>query len=269
VSRKRIFLAAPLALGLGVLIWALGRAHEQRPARAAARPGSPASVAEPAGGRSATLVAEPLAASRPSPAPTAAESAAIGTRVAELEASLRALETRRDELAESNRELERRAAERGAEAGALAQAEWRVRAWEKLLGFPAGQRAEVLELAKAWAREDAGRKAGRETWAAREDGLRARLTSEQASALNRHVAESAARMWSQSGQALGGFAGLSAEERARVQSSLGDFRLPASALLPEAHGADWTAMIREAAARAAPLLTPEQSERMGRSLPRY
>ena len=269
MARKRIVLALPVALGLGVLLWALGMAREEGPKKPPAK-GRPAPVA-PQRVVEASPV-EPVATARPVPAPAASgtvEPSAIQSRVGELEARLRDLEARRDALTDANRDLEKRAAERGAEAGALAQADWRVRAWEKQLGLTESQRQEVLDLAKAWAKGDAGGKASRETWALREGELRSRLTTEQAARLNQSTAEQSARMWSQMGQAVGMYAGMSSEEQARLQPSLGSFPLPNSALLPEAHGADWPGMIREAAGRARPMLTAAQAERVDKFIARF
>ncbi len=267
MSSRKLVLGAPAAAGLVILVWALVSAREERPAAAPVRAPRPA-PAPP----------EPRAERRdPSPAPSAARpakaaetpspggiEAAVQSRVSELEDRLRALEARRDALAAENRDLEKQASERYAQAGALSTAQWRVRAWEKLLGLTEGQKKEVLDLATGWAKEDAGGRASREAWGVRENELRARLTSEQAARLAQNVASTAAGQWRVMGQAIGQYAGLPSSEHVRVQQALGDFRLPDTALLQEAHGADWGGIFREAASRARPLLTPEQAARLDR-----
>lgn len=262
MPRKAVLLAAAPALGAIVLGWAAFAARTDKgipePARPApadrkvSRPDAPnATVARPS---VPTVPRAPVAATP--------EGAAIQERVRLMEARLLELEAKRDELAAANREIERQVSERGAEAAAASQAEWRVRAWEKLLGLSEAQKQALVELGRRWAKEDAGRKAGQEAWAAREDELRARLTVEQAAKLHRYATDTAARMWGQMGQAVGGFAGIPATEHARLQQALGDFRLPETALLPEANGAEWGGMVREAGARLRPMLTADQTARL-------
>jgi hypothetical protein len=179
-----------------------------------------------------------------------------------MEERFRELEGRRDALLVSNRELETQVAEKGAEASAKAMAEWRVKSWETLLGLSETQKQSLLELFTQWGKQDAGRPADAATWLAREGEVRSRLTTEQAAKLNDTATAQASRMWSTMGRSLGSMAGAGKEEQTRLQQSLGDFRAPADMLLPEAHGADWNGLMRDALGRAKPSLTPEQTARL-------
>jgi hypothetical protein len=263
MASRTLLVAAPVALGVAVLAWPVLKAKGE-PAAAPARPGK---AAKPAPAPRA-LLASPA----PAPSPAAPEefrapandpaTAAIQSRVRELEARLRELEARRDALAVENGDLERTLHERHAESTARVMAEWRVRGWEKLLGLSDAQKRDLLELAGRWAREDRGRPAGRDLWAAREGDLRSRLTSEQAAKLHQQASDQAARQWSTMGRTLGSMVGASKEDQARLQQAIGSMSAPSAMLLPEAHGADWAALSKEAAARIRPLLSGEQAAKL-------
>ena len=82
------------------------------------------------------------------------------------------------------------------------------------------------------------------------------------------TAVAAATQWGFMGRTIGQFVGLPAAEHARIQQTLGDFRAPANALIPEAHGLEWGPLFGEAASRARPLLTTEQAARLDKHVAR-
>ena len=267
MPKKTILIAAPAAFGALILFWASLVAREEpatspAPAKKAVRtspaPASAAAVIVP------SEVPGPAPAEVEPPRPSATpESAAILARIRALEERQADLEAKRDLLSAANRQLEKEAAEKWAAASARSTAEWRVRAWEGLLGLGEEQKQGLIELWTKWARDDAGRPAGRDVWAAREAELRPRLTAEQSVRLSESVSKQAAAMWSQMGRTLGGMAGLATkDEQARLQPAIGDLRLPAGLLLAEANGADWPELMKEAVSRVRPLLTAEQAGRL-------
>lgn len=260
MSRKALALGAPLALGGLVLAWALGSAREEpaptkkKTARARTSDVLPMAVPEEVG----------FTAPSPTTPAAAASTAdlAIRARIRELERRLADLEARRDLLEVENGDLEKEIAAKQVHAAALAMAQARVRSWEKLLNLNETQKREILDLATNWAKEDHDGRASRETWGSREADLRARLSSEQAARLGESVITMAAQQWRFMGQTIGAYAGLPGGEHARLQQVVGDFRAPSNPLLQEAHGLDWAGLLREAAARARPLLTTEQVARV-------
>lgn len=264
MSRKTILIAAP-AVGALVIGWAAFAARPEADPVAAPRPVPFArKAASPAQG----LPAEAPAASAPrevrseTATPLTPETAVIQDRVRKLEERLRELEAKRDAMTADNQELQKQVTEKWAEASARSTAEWRVKSWEALLGLNETQKQALTALWTKWAREDAGRPAAGEAWAGREAELRSQLTVEQAAKLHGTAAAQASQMWSMMGRSLGSMVGGGKDEQARLQQSLGDFRVPADLLLPEAHGADWPGLLKEATARARPLLTPEQTARL-------
>jgi len=266
VSKKAILIVAPGALGALILAWAAfsGRTEEEQPLKPPPpRPfNGNREVSTP--GMEAGLVRPPLT---PAPAGTAAavstpETAAIQNRVLKMEERLRELEAKREALTASNQELEKQVTEKWAEASARSTAEWRVKAWEAMLGLGESQKESLIALWTRWGREDAGRAAGREAWTTRETELRPQLTVEQAAKLHETAASQSGMMWANMGRSLGSMVGSGREEQTRIQQTIGDLRLPADMLLPEAHGADWPGLLREASSRARPLLTPEQVARL-------
>ncbi len=262
MPRKTILIAAP-AVGALLIGWAAfaarpdpGSAPAPRPAPVGRKSAAPAAAFEgPA--PSATRQARPDAAPPSSP-----ETAVIQERVRKMEERLQELEARRDALTADNQDLQKQVTEKWAEASARSTAEWRVKSWEAMLGLNESQKQSLTALWTKWAREDAGRPAGRESWGPREAELRAQLTVEQAAKLHATSAAQAAQMWSMMGRSLGGMVGVTKDEQVRLQQSLGDLRIPGDMLLPEAHGGDWPGLLREASARARPLLTPEQTARL-------
>jgi hypothetical protein len=190
------------------------------------------------------------------------ETAAIQERVRLMEEKVRELEARKAELAADNKDLEKQAAEKWAETSARSMAEWRVKAWESLLGLTGSQKQSLLELLTKWGKEDAGRPAGRDAWLAREVDLRAQFTVEQAAKLHDTSAAQAQQMWKHMGLSLGGLVGASKDEQSRIQQSLGDIGFPQNMLLPEAYGADWNGLMREATSRVRPILTADQMTRL-------
>lgn len=267
MSRKTMLVSAPLGLGALVMIWAAmaTRAEpETKPARPAPKAGS---VQRTAPIETTAFVETPRpAASAPasSPVSSGGEYSVIEGRIRLLEEKLLALETKKAELVASNQGLERQVAEKQVEHSARSMAEWRVRQWEQLLGLSETQKQSILDLCTKWAREDGGKPAARETWLQREVDLRARLSAEQAAKLTESTSAQSRQMWSHMGRSIGGMVGAPKEEHARLQQTLGDWRSPASMLLPEAHGADWPGQMKEASARLQPVLSPDQLAKLGR-----
>jgi hypothetical protein len=265
-------LIAAAALGLGIVVWAARGGHGPEPAprpRIAPAPAAPKARAPgpPPSAEAESRISVEAPVERPLPAPSGAvspETAVIQERVRKMEERFRELEARRDALRVSNRDLEAQVAEKGAEASARAMAEWRVRAWESLLGLNETQKQSLLELWTRWGRQDAGRPADAATWLDREADLRSRLTTEQAARLSEQSAAAAQKMWTSLGPTLGSVAGGGKDEQSRLQQLLGDFRPAADMLLPEAHGADWSGLMHEATSRVKPSLTPEQTARLDR-----
>jgi len=188
----------------------------------------------------------------------------IEERVRKMEEKLQALETKRTALAASNQDLERKVAERTAELMARNQAEWRVRGWEQLLGLSETQKAVLTDLVTQWGRDDAGRPASLDVWLSRESELRSRLSVEQASRLQLTSTTQSLQMWSFLGRSIGSMVGATKEEITRYQQVLGDYRAPNAMLLPEAHGADWTGMMREGASRLGTVLSTDQVAKLNR-----
>jgi hypothetical protein len=251
-------------LGVGaVLFLALAARHEPapKPARTAKAEPAAAPVRE-AAAAPVESPAVPIAAASP-------ETALIRGRVERMESRLRELETRRDELASANKELEDQLAQKAAESSSRAMADWRVQAWSGSLGLSEAQKQSLREIAVRWAREDAVRKPDRGTWRAREEEFRPQLTVEQQARQHDIAVNQTSIQWSNMGQTLGGMLGLSPDDRDRFQRSLGEIAIPNSMLLPEAHGLDWSGEAREAAARAKPGLTPDQSAKLDKYVGRF
>lgn len=264
MPKKAILVVAPGILGALILAWAAFAARPEEGAAKASpsRPAPPRREGMPAAAAEAPKEAgtpRPAAAPLPAAGP---ENAAIQARVRQLEERLLELEAKRDEIAAANRELEKQVTEKWAEASARTTAEWRVKSWETLIALGESQKQSLIELCTKWGREDAGRPAGRDAWVARETELRSRLTVEQAARLSENSATQSGRMWSNMGRSLGSMVGATKDEQTRIQQTLGDLRLPADMLFPEAHGGDWPGLLREATARARPMLTPEQTARL-------
>ena len=262
MKKTALLFAAPA--GLGLLVWAAFAARGERapePAPSARRPAAvrPADPEDRISLRPLEKRSAPAAA--PS-GPVSPETAIILERVRKMEERLRELETRKEELAASNKELEKQVAEKWAEASAKSTAEWRVKSWETLLGLSESQKQSLIELCTTWGKQDAGRPADAAAWLAREGDVRSRLTVEQSAKLAETAAGQTQKMWTNAGRSVGSMAGASKDEQARLQQSLGDYRAPADMILPEAHGADWNGLMREAAGRLKPSMTPEQTARL-------
>ena len=61
---------------------------------------------------------------------------------------------------------------------------------------------------------------------------------------------------------IGSMIGASRDDLVRLQQSLGDLEFPQNMILPEAYGVDWSGMMREAAVRARPVLTADQTAKL-------
>ena len=268
MSRKTILLSAPLGLGALVLVWAALSARgpevakPERPERKAPAPHR----APPAQG--AAPVRESALAPTPATPSSGGEYAVIEERIRLMEAKMASLEAKRDELTASNQDLERQVHERAFEASARNQAEWRVRAWEQMLGLSETQRQALMDLWTAWMKSDAGRPQIRETWLTRESEIRSRLSVEQAAKLHDNAAIQSQSIWNHLGRTLGSMIGASKEDQTRFQQTLGGWQAPSAMLLPEGHGADWPGLMREGATRLQPMLTSDQSARLNKVVTR-
>jgi hypothetical protein len=190
--------------------------------------------------------------------------AAIQERILRMEERARELESKRDTLAASNKDLEKDIARKNAELSARTMAEWRVKAWEGALGLSDSQKRALVDLLAQWGREDAGGTATSQIWIAREGDLRSQLTVEQAAKLHDLSTSQAQQQWKYMGMTLGSMAGASTSDFSRFQQPLGDLRFPQDMVLPEAHGADYPGMLREAALRVRPVLSADEASRLDR-----
>jgi hypothetical protein len=190
--------------------------------------------------------------------------AAIQERILRMEERARELESKRDTLAANNKDLEKDIARKTAELSARTMAEWRVKAWEGTLGLSDSQKRALVDLLAQWGREDAGGPATSQTWISREGDLRSQLTVEQAAKLHDLSTSQAQLQWKYMGMTLGSMAGASNTDFSRFQQPLGDLRFPQDMVLPEAHGADYQGMLREAALRVRPVLSADEASRLDR-----
>ena len=266
MSKKTILVIAPALLGIPVLFWATLATRGEQPAPLKSpKPTVRRTVAT--ADRSEETI--PAAAApnrergaRPSATYVSPETAAIQERVRLMEERLRELEARRDQLAADNKDLEKQSTEKWAEMTARSTAEWKVKSWEKLLGLGETQKQSLIDLMTKWGREDGGRPAGRDAWAGRETDLRSQLTAEQAAKLHDSAANQSQQQWKLMAVSIGSMIGASRDDLVRLQQSLGDLEFPQNMILPEAYGVDWSGMMREAAVRARPVLTADQTAKL-------
>jgi len=270
MSKKALLVSAPLGLGAFVVLWAavsVRSATESAPPVLKKKPSLKAALFEPVAEADAATPSGLLSAESTSTPPAIGADALILDRIRRMEERLQSLETRKQALARSNEEMERKVSEKTVDASARMMAELRVRGWEQLLRLTETQKQALLEIATRWQREDAGKPASRDAWLGRESELRSRLSVEQASALQEIAISGCRQQWAALGQTIGGMVGASTEEQARFKQSLGDYIAPNAMLLPEAHGWDWPAMLREGAGRLRPGLTSDQLILLGRFIP--
>jgi len=187
-------------------------------------------------------------------------------RIRKMEEQLLTLEATRSSLSDANQALERQIVEKNAETSARMMAEWRVRALEPLLGLSETQKQSLIDLWARWNREDAGKPASRDTWIAREQDFRSRLSVEQAAKLHDLSVQTTQAQWGNLGRTIGSMIGASKEDQTRLQQALGDYRPANTMLLPEGYGVDWPGMLREGAARLQPMLSQDQLSKLGRYL---
>jgi len=248
------------------LLWAVLASREDPRSKTAPRP----RAAEPA----ATVREEaaPLPDAPRRPVAAAVDSAddygIIRERIRLMEERLLDLDLRRGDLAAANQDLERQIREKSSEASARMMADWRVRSLEALLGLSADQKRALAELWTKWGKEDGGRPADRATWLSREAELRPRLTAEQAATLHENSSLQARQQWAFMGTTLGSMVGASRDEQTRMQQTLGELPIPSTMLLPEAYGADWPTMMKQASGLAQPLLSADQRAKLDRFVQR-
>jgi hypothetical protein len=274
VSRKMILISAPVGCCAVGLLWAaLAVRREAEPNQAkrlpktgAARPAPETPVGQERMSAIAYSAPPPLLPA--APAAGGAEYPIIEERIRKMEERLVTLEAKKTVLSGSNQEMERQINEKNAELSARALAEWRVRAWETLLGLGESQKQALIDLFTQWGREDAGRAAGRDTWLLRESELRSRLSVEQAAKLHESSVAQGQQLWNTLGRTIGSMVGASREEAIRFQQVLGDFRVPSAMMLPEGYGADWPGMLREGSSHLQPVMSPDQMAKLGRFIQR-
>lgn len=266
---KRGVIGSSVLVGSGALalLWAVLASREAPRSTAAPRP----RPAQPS--VSIREEAAPLPDAARRPAPEAVDAAddygVIRERIRLIEARLVDLDLRRSDLAAANQDLERQIREKSTEASARMMADWRVRTLEVQLGLSADQKRALTELWTKWGREDGGRPVDRATWLSREPDLRSRLTAEQGAALHESVSLQTRQLWSSMGATLGTMVGASRDEQTRLQQTLGEFPIPSTMLLPEAYGAEWQAMMKQASGAVQPLLTGDQRAKLDRFVQRY
>jgi hypothetical protein len=268
MSPKTILISVPVGVSALGLLWA-ALAVRGEPELNGARPAPGSGAARRSDPRPtpAELPREPLSAitySAPSVPAGGGEYPLIEDRIRKMEEKLLALETQKAALSGSNQDIERQINEKNAEMSARTLAEWRVRAWEGLLGLTETQKQSLIDLCTQWGREDAGHLAGRDTWLARESELRSRLSVEQSAKLHESTVTQSQQMWSYLGKSIGSMVGASKDETLRFQQVLGDYRVPSTMLLPEGYGADWPGMLREGSARLQSVFSSDQVAKLGR-----
>lgn len=269
MSRKAFSLTALIGLGVLTLFWAAVAAREE-PAPAARpklRPFAAAAVMPPpepfdlTQGKPFAPIATP-AVLTPEEAANPAN-VRILERIRLMEEKVRELASKRDLLTASNAEIEKQVREKTAEQSARSRAEHQVQMWQ-WLGLGETQKQALIDLWARWFREDAGGQAGRDAWLAREAELRARLSGEQAAKVQENVATQAQNSWARMGKMIAGMVGGAKDDHARFQQALGDFRPAGGMILPEAYGADWNSLMREASNRLRPMLSTDQTAKLDR-----
>jgi hypothetical protein len=268
VSRGVLGSSLLVASGAAVLLWAALASREEPGPKA---PSPKARRVEPAPADPEAPPAVPSPAQRRAAAAVERGSDDYGVlheRIQQLEERLLDLDLRRNALAVANQDLERQIREKSAESSARMMADWRVRSLEGQLGLSAAQKQALTELWTKWGREDAGRSADRASWLSREADIRSRLTAEQAAALHDLASLQARQQWSSLGTTLGTMVGASRDEQTRLQQTLGELPVPNTMLLPEAYGADWTAMMKQASGLVQPLLSSDQRAKLDRFVQR-
>lgn len=267
MPRKPLLIGAPIGLGVLVLAGAamMSRGEpEAKPKRSAPRSPAAAPKAEPIDAPASSVPADAPFLAAPSPSGESPENALIRERIRLLEERLLALQARRDAMVASNQDLEQQIAVRSAEQSARTTAEWRVRAWEQMLGLSETQRQRLIDLCAGWARDDAARPPGRDTWLKRETDLRSLLSVEQAAKLHDTAAQQSESQWKHLGRTIAGMIGAPKEDYPRYQQALGDYRAPNTMLLPEGYGADWNGLMREGSSRLQPMLSADQLAKLNR-----
>ncbi len=265
---KRGAIGSSVLVGSGAvaLLWAVLASREEPRFRTALRP----PAAEPAA--AVREEAAPLPDAPRRPAALAVDSAddygILRDRIRRIEERLLDLDLRRAALATANQDLERQIREKSSEASARVMADWRVRSLEALLGLGADQKRALADLWTRWGKEDGGRPADRATWLSREGEVRPLLTAEQAAALHENAALQARQQWAFMGNTLGSMAGATRDEQTRIQQALGELAIPSTMLLPEAYGADWPTMMKQASGLAQPLLSADQRAKLDRFVQR-
>ncbi|HVR87875.1 MAG TPA: hypothetical protein VMU54_26390 [Planctomycetota bacterium] len=274
MSPKTILISVPVGCcALGLLWAALAVRGEPEPntAKLPPRRGTARSAPETSAAQermSAISYGAPPPLVPAEPAAGGGEYPIIEERIRKMEERLLALEAKKTSLSGSNQEMERQISEKIAEQSARTQAEWRVRAWEALLGLSETQKQMLVDLLTQWGKEDAGHPADRETWLLRESELRSRLSVEQAAKLHESSVTQGQQMWNFLGRSIGSMIGASRDEMTRFQQVLGDYRVPSAMLLPEGYGSDWPGMLREGASRLQPVLSSDQMAKLGRFIQR-
>lgn len=201
----------------------------------------------------------PLApAAVPSPGSPAAQMGPLLDRIRKMEERLLLLESKRLELLSGNQSLEREIVAKQSQALARTRAEWRLQAWQSLLGLSATQVDSLRTLLMSWTTADQGQTADQALWMAREGDLRSQLSVEQAGKLHDAVVHQTQTIWGSLGQTIGRSIGASSEDQVRFQQALGAYAAPSAMLLSEAHGGQWNALTAEAATRIRPLLSGDQ-----------
>jgi hypothetical protein len=267
MSRGVIGSSVLVGSGAVALLWAVLASRDEPRSTAAPRPRAtvPAVSTREELAAPAELARRPAAAA----ADTADDYGIIRERIRLMEERLVDLDLRRGDLAAANQDLERQIREKSSDASARMMADWRVRALETLLGLSADQKRALTELWTKWGKEDGGRPVDRATWLSREPDLRSRLTAEQAAALHESVSLQTRQLWASMGATLGSMVGASRDEQTRLQQSLGEFPVPSTMLLPEAYGAEWQTMMKQASGSVQPLLSVDQRTKLDRFVQRY
>lgn len=195
----------------------------------------------------------------------------VEQRIRELEERLSSLEKRAAAAKAVNEKLEKRLAD--AERARERYIRGRASSWVKRYAEPAElseERCGELEtLWIGWVRADFGKRPDRETWRAREEALKKRLTSDEATRLAKTVRRGQENYARTSATSFVKHARIDDSRKAAFEGAvLGKLRYPESALLLSAHPedrVDWFSVYR-AVERSVPdldgILTEEEHGRL-------
>ncbi len=193
------------------------------------------------------------------PEPETTDNTELLARIADLESRMERVELRFDRLKRDQQKPAAKESPPKPEAEAKGES-------AKKLGLPEGTWGKLEPLLTAWKEEDALRPPDETTWRVRESQLQGAVTEEERVRMHEALVKRAQETWSYMGAKLGSMSDLPAGQWSRLQASLGDLEVPPYALIDRAHGLDWRGLAERALALVGNQLTPQQIERVQRTL---